>query len=98
MSAKNGTRCAIPQQRRGPTIASEITAPSNENDHDAVRNNCGVTSMRIIARITFKSEAADEARTILSRLAENTGNDAGCVSCAVYPQADRLAVLQTVEE
>jgi quinol monooxygenase YgiN len=54
--------------------------------------------MYVLARITVKSEAADSARTILTRLAQQSRQEEpGCESYEVFVQADTPHVFQTVE-
>ncbi len=54
--------------------------------------------MHVLARITFKPEAADRGLAILARLVTHTRREAGCVSYALYEQAEQPHVFQTVEE
>ncbi len=52
----------------------------------------------ILARITVKPEAAETAKGILMELLAKSRTEAGCVSYALYQQAEAPHVFQTVEE
>jgi quinol monooxygenase YgiN len=54
--------------------------------------------VHVLARITFKPEAVEAAKALLVRLARESRKEAGCVSYAVYQQADQPHVFRTVEE
>ncbi|MEJ7688041.1 MAG: putative quinol monooxygenase [Variovorax sp.] len=52
----------------------------------------------ILARITVKPEAAEIAKGILMELVAKSRAEAGCVSYALYQQAESPHIFQTVEE
>jgi quinol monooxygenase YgiN len=52
----------------------------------------------VLARITVKAEAAGAVRGILSMLATQSRQEAGCLSYDVYQQAEGPHVFQTVEQ
>ena len=52
----------------------------------------------VLARITVKPEAADAAKGILTDLVTRSRQEPGCVSYALYQQADAAHVFQTVEQ
>ena len=54
--------------------------------------------IHVLARITFKSDAAVSARTILMRLVEQSRPEPGCVSYELYQQRAAPHVFQTVEQ
>lgn len=52
----------------------------------------------VLARITFKPDAIEAGRKILTDLVEHSRKDKGCVAYALYQQADAAHVFQTVED
>jgi len=54
--------------------------------------------VHVLARISFKPEAAEAAKSLLARLARESRKEPGCVSYAVYQEADTPHVFRTVEE
>ena len=51
----------------------------------------------VLARITVQPEAADTARQLLTALAAQSRQEAGCVSYELYQQAAAPYAFQTVE-
>ncbi len=51
----------------------------------------------VLALIVFQSESADAGKAILLELALASRKEAGCVSYALYQQADAPHVFRTVE-
>jgi quinol monooxygenase YgiN len=52
----------------------------------------------VLARITFKPEAAAEGKDLLLNLMSKSRAEAGCVSYDVYQQAEAPHIFQTVEQ
>lgn len=52
----------------------------------------------VLARIIVKPESAGDARKLLQELAAQSRKEPGCVSYALYQQAEAPHVFQTVEE
>ncbi|MEJ8845946.1 putative quinol monooxygenase [Variovorax rhizosphaerae] len=52
----------------------------------------------ILARITFKPEAASQGLAIMTELAARSREEKDCVSYVLFQQADAPHVFQTVEE
>ncbi|MDB5730194.1 MAG: antibiotic biosynthesis monooxygenase [Variovorax sp.] len=52
----------------------------------------------VLARITVKPEAAEQARDILVELVAKSRQEAGCVAYALYQQAEAPHIFQTVEQ
>jgi quinol monooxygenase YgiN len=52
----------------------------------------------VLARITFKPDAIEAGRKIMTDLVEQSRHDKGCMAYALYQQADAPHVFQTVED
>jgi quinol monooxygenase YgiN len=52
----------------------------------------------ILARITFKPEAAAQGLAIMTELAARSREEKDCISYALYQQAEAPHIFQTVEE